>query len=774
MGFVRAYSSVRDDVASDLAGFAGKTYATPAEGAATVAVNQLFAAIAPAGAISPIDGNRVVAGEPRTYQKTGPSSWLDLGDVASQLTRASLLATGKAGIGLGQVDNTADSVKPISEDQQAAIDEVDGKVTPYIWRQRPSIQTGQLTGTPSENAARLQQLTNSLSQDGGGTLRLVEDVIDIDRPIIPPYGVSIVGQGRSRHLLRNVMAGYSFRQASVILPGNFHPAYTSQMQGHANSKALAAVGAGDQAASLASPADAANFIVGDLGVFFDAVNFYLDGSANRIFLYMAIRKITKIAGATLYVDRPFLSSFAGSVYNLRTGTIAGAPIMGGSTEPGPSLFAWGGGEIGGFSIDTPGYWTSDTAIYDGNFFDIGVERARALHYGNTLQYVQFDAVGGRFMIGMSETSLNSESVTISNFDAVYDAAAAAALSAQLGTTVQFAQGVSLQENGIGTTIRNGTLDVTGATGGPIFRTINFEQGRLENFSAVHKGTSFSGTVVGADNNVGVGRRQNRDTYTDIRWRGPCGDFVNIGLSYGAYIDGDFFGTPANRAIFFNAAAVQRNEIAPTAFFENGPLTIVAGAANQEVAGAYVGGGVTAIVGGDWDKLKANTITRVRTAKTSRRKAANNASNSTQTVTGTAVKTPVMTNPLGAGLIQYGDVIDFAIRLNLTGVAGSKVISIDITDTSGPTVYGVLTFTIPAPTTGILNLSARISIQTQSRIFAAGQSDQAAVVLGGTGQISGVDLSAKPLTFTASVTLSAAADSAGVQYVKSTITNPVQE
>lgn len=87
MTFIKAYSSVRDDVGGDLAGTVGKTWPDPTAGAASVSVNQVFFAIAPAGATSAVDANRLVEGERRTYRKTGASSWIDLGDKAAQLTR---------------------------------------------------------------------------------------------------------------------------------------------------------------------------------------------------------------------------------------------------------------------------------------------------------------------------------------------------------------------------------------------------------------------------------------------------------------------------------------------------------------------------------------------------------------------------------------------------------------------------------------------------------------------------------------------------------------
>lgn len=79
---------VIDAVVGQLAEIANKIWATPAEGAASVEIGQVFYAIAPAGSTSPIDGNRVVTGERRAYRKTGTSSWTDLGDVAAQIPQA--------------------------------------------------------------------------------------------------------------------------------------------------------------------------------------------------------------------------------------------------------------------------------------------------------------------------------------------------------------------------------------------------------------------------------------------------------------------------------------------------------------------------------------------------------------------------------------------------------------------------------------------------------------------------------------------------------------
>lgn len=111
MTLIKAYSSVRNDVVADLADTVGMTWPDPAAGSATVAVDQVFFAIAPGGATSPLDNDRIVAGERRTYRKTGENGWIDLGDKAAQVNRDVLRRIGKIDLVLDQVTNTSDAQK---------------------------------------------------------------------------------------------------------------------------------------------------------------------------------------------------------------------------------------------------------------------------------------------------------------------------------------------------------------------------------------------------------------------------------------------------------------------------------------------------------------------------------------------------------------------------------------------------------------------------------------------------------------------------------------
>jgi hypothetical protein len=147
MVFIEAYSAVRDDVAGDLADTVGKTWPDPTAGAASVAVGQVFFAIAPAGAISSADDNRLVAGERRTYRKVSSSTWMDLGDAAAQVSREMLRTIVKADLGLGAVDNTSDATKPVSIAQQAALSaKPGGALTGGAWVIKPTAPRLRLGG----------------------------------------------------------------------------------------------------------------------------------------------------------------------------------------------------------------------------------------------------------------------------------------------------------------------------------------------------------------------------------------------------------------------------------------------------------------------------------------------------------------------------------------------------------------------------------------------------------------------------------------------------
>jgi hypothetical protein len=414
-------------------------------------------------------------------------------------------------------------------------------VAPLIWRQRASLEAGNSAGTPTENAARLQAQLNALGAAGGGTLRLIEDIITIDRPLLVPYGVSVVGPGRNRCLIQNNFANtaLAWQQAPVFTTGNFVGGATTGFWTSSNAKALNAAAKGDVAATLTSAADANGFAIGDI-VVFCSNSFYIDGSGNRIANYMALRKVVRIAGATLYIDEPFFDAFTGFAYNMRTNTILGAAnTVGGAGVP---LFVWGDAQLAGFSVDTVGTWLNGaSAAFKGRYFDIEVQRSRRIWYGNTFQHCVFDGVSGRFMGQAGELSLNSENTVVRNWTASFD------LNAQTAfwPTTPPSGGFSLQENGIGNTYRDGTLIVTGMTGSnPVVSVNNFERAIVDNIDIIHGGTSFGGDVLAIGNGTTVaGRREARDARMNVRWNGPCARYLSFANpnTAGCIVEGGFRG-----------------------------------------------------------------------------------------------------------------------------------------------------------------------------------------------------------------------------------------
>jgi hypothetical protein len=634
-------------------------------------------------------------------------------------------------------------------------------LSPMIWRRRPSLLAGRLQGTATENAARLQAQIDALAADGGGTLQLVEDVIAIDRPLIVPAKVSVVGRGRNRCLIRNTRAPYNFHQSAAFLPGNFHPIATQAIYGNANAKVLNAVAKGDMAATLITAGDAAGYAVGDI-VVFKSTSFYIDVNGYKIPAYMALRRVTKVSGAVLYVDEPFYDAFSGLAYNLRTGTLLGEPSVAGGT--GLPLFAWTDGEIGGFSVETPGYWTCDTATYKAAFFDIEA-KARALVYGNTFQHTRFSGVGGRFAMSAMETSLNSENVVVENMVASHDAAYAAELG--VGYTVA----CTLQENNMAVTLRNSVIDVTGATSGAVIRMINCEDATVQDVTATHRGSGYTGEVVSiGDASPGAGRRVNRNASVRMNWSGGCGTYVTISgtTTAGASIDGNFRGAPSSVAVYLNGPT-SRNSIARTAQFEQGRLRFTAGTVNQDVVGCYIGGGVDALYSADYSTLNGNNVREIRTANSATRRQATNAIAASYTV-GTT-EADVLSVSTGTGTLQRQDMIEFAARINLTGTAGTKTLNVKLINNTDTVTSTVVSYAIPATVTGIVEFSGRIHLTTPALIIPEATCSNTSVTV--TRNAVTTDLSAKSVDVKVTAVRANAADTATIATTRLSLTNPVQ-
>lgn len=476
---------------------------------------------------------------------------------------------------------------------------------PSLWFKAASSEGVPEPGGAAATAMRLQEQINALAAGGGGTLRLAGADIAIDRPLVVPMGVSIIGPGKDRCLIRNVYRApqgrYDNYRNSLFMPGNFHPAYTQNLLGHVESKPLAPFASGDTAVVLAQDIDAADFAVGDTVVVFDNRSY---GTKDRVFRYLALRRITRIVDRTLHVDEPFRDGVPqGFAYNLRNGSIMGhGPGRSDSRLP---LFVWGNGEIGGFAADTIGHMIADSAVYKGAFHDIDVQRSRTIWYGNCYQHTQWDGVGGRFMVGAGELSHNSEASVVRNFTATYDHSAAVINGAL------FYAGISMQENGLDITYRDGRIDVTGASRGNVVQIINFERARLLRLDLQSRSPWFLGNVLSISNAEVSGRRASKDGEFRLQWDGPCSRYVLIEASTteGNLIDGDFRGrTLSGEAFRFNGTTA-RNVIAPTARFEQGRGRLLQGTKNQEVVGCYIGGGILV----DGALLAGNRIGGIRSA-----------------------------------------------------------------------------------------------------------------------------------------------------------------
>jgi hypothetical protein len=293
----------------------------------------------------------------------------------------------------------------------------------YIWRQRPSLWGGDAAGTPTQNALRLQAQIDALKAEGGGTLRMVEAAVEIDRPLVMPDGVSVIGPGSGRCVISNNYTPYNSGQTVIFQTGNFQPSYAeAYYSGGAyasEAKAFNASLSGDTAVVMTTSGDAAGFAVGDMVYAFSAL-YYTTASGVKQPYYATLRKVTAVSGGIVYFDDCLYSETAGGfLVNLRTTTAAGPPILAGG--PTTTLFAWGDGEISGLSVSTLGNWGGVTsAAYRASFNDIDVLASRRIWYNNLMVNCQYNNVRGAFFVKAGEMSMNSENIAVSNATASFN------------------------------------------------------------------------------------------------------------------------------------------------------------------------------------------------------------------------------------------------------------------------------------------------------------------------------------------------------------------
>lgn len=458
---------------------------------------------------------------------------------------------------------------------------------PTIWRQSPMLRAEKGAGTPSATADALQSRLDALGREGGGTLMLGEGEFVIDRPLVVPDRVSVIGAGADRTLLRSAVSDDNWQWAPVLMTGNFASGYVSPIWNHPRASRLAPVSKGDGAAQLLRPAAAGDFVPGDLVLFVSDL-YYLGPDGYPIANYLAIRRITATSARLLSVDEPFFSNFKGFAYNMRGNDLVAAAAQ--RDGRGLPLYVWSEAELAGFAVMTRGHWLNgNSATYKARFSDIMVRQASTIWYGNTFQHSTFDNVSGSFTKKAGELSMNSENTVVQNWTAAFDPMAARRVGHSANA------GITMQENGIAVTYRDGKLDVTGfeTKASPILGINNFERGTFERLSIMHRGAVYTGNVVEIGTRSVAGRRPATYAVIDVQWSGPCARYLAIAGPETARckIGGTFRGRPMTGEAFRLSDIQQPNVIAPTAFFEKGRGIISPGVANQEVIGCYVGGGL---------------------------------------------------------------------------------------------------------------------------------------------------------------------------------------
>jgi len=716
----------------------------------------------------------------------------------------------------------------------------------YIWRQRPSLVGDAVAGTPTQNAARLQAQINALSAAGGGTLRMVEAAVEIDRALKIPYGVSIIGPGSGRCVITNNYAPYDSGQTAIFQTGNFQPSYAQvyySLPYSSEAKAFNASLSGDTAVTLTTSGDAAGFAVGDMVYVFSAA-FYTTSGGDKQPYYATLRKITAISGGVIYLDDCLYSETAGGyLVNLRTTTAPGPPALAGG--PDVTLFAWGDGEISGLSVSTLGNWGGVTsAAYRASFNDIDVLASRRIWYNNLMVNVQYNNVRGAFFVKAGEMSMNSENVVVSNATASYNQGLfVQALSAltevsgtgtissnvftanaptppgtwtvptrlytadgtyygtivsngtgsggagtynltggtNVGTPTTFlgvktpAGGISTQENSLYITFRDIVLNMTGLPSGTVLSALNAQNVRFDNVKAFHGGASFTGAVLSFGNDiVTANRRDSTDNFANVSWSGPCGIHAQISGSGSARnrIAGTFSGTPITSAIRI-ADTTNKNFILPGSTFLAGECVFVSGVANQEVSDVYIDGGMDGFTNSlAYPTMLANTVSNVRTAKTSGRQAANK--QILLAVSATTTDTAIVSSDIGTGTLQRGDQIEFDIRCNATGTNAPKRLNFKLVNVTDGTTTTMASAVIAAASPGIYKFTGRIDVTNTALLVPVNVTVQgAAAVTPGEAAFTATDLATKQVRFEITVSNDSPSDTNSITVAKISLSNPRQ-
>lgn len=649
-------------------------------------------------------------------------------------------------------------------------------LAPTIWRKRPSLEALQSQGTPQENADRINAVAAQLASEGGGTITLVEDEILIDRPIILPPKVSIIGSGKEKTLIRNVHETYSAVNSSIFFPGSLHPSWTSNFYGNAGSKPINAAQSGDTGIVLSVSADTAHFEVGDYVIPLSAA-FYLSGG-HKIAEYMTIRRVIAISGSIVYLDEPLSDALpvGGFLHNLTRTNVTGDPHEDGGTAQ--RLFAWSDAEIAGFSAETIGNWMAPASgAYKVKVNDIDV-RSRRIWYVNSFVHSTMDGVGGGFLIKAGEAALNCDHLTVRNGTAAYDAelnvqSIAAGASIPVGTPTG---GFSAQENSVNVTWQNLDIDLTGLTGGSAVNANNTRDMRVDNVRMRNGSPAYGGIalLIGSQGTA-AGRRNAVGTkISNLEWDGPCALYAQLfnGGTDRTEIDIRARGLLSGTNAVLITDVLGRTKFSEKSSFENGRLAFSGGTKNAEIIGCYIGDGVAALTGGNFSSLEVNDVRAIRTSKSAVRRGGTTTSAVQIDHTGTTDTTDVYVKSIGTAVLKPQDEFEWEMRLNITGTAGAKNIYARLrNDTSGQN-YSLGAWSLGAGVSGVVSLNCRAIARALNLIVCTGITSSLAGITTTPGAAT-ADLSNVPLSLVLSAQLGNASDSIAFTVAKTTLSNPVQ-
>jgi hypothetical protein len=228
----------------------------------------------------------------------------------------------------------------------------------------------------------------------------------ISRCIICRPGVSHRGVGGYAKIKNTRAANYgNTLDRAVFLPGNLFPGQTQSLTFYNCGTIQPGV-----SVTLTTPADAANFAVGDQ-IVTASTAFALSGGL-KDFDYMHLNRVKAIVGAVITLEYPIDVSYAGGIALLAERSSL-PPVVEPLFFAENCAFQFLDVESNGLPI---GAWSG---MYNVTFSDCIVKGQSSLSYGNTFQYCRFERIRSYFSDRIGEYALNSLYTTTTNCSFTY-------------------------------------------------------------------------------------------------------------------------------------------------------------------------------------------------------------------------------------------------------------------------------------------------------------------------------------------------------------------